>query len=191
LPCGYIIPTMFELKFRLREHPFYKAWENGEVSIQKLSEYAYSYLDLIENIPRYWQRVLDGFSISDTWIVQEEEEHVLLWRRWIEKLEKPEKYPTLDDLISYLNGMNPSQLLGALHSFEVQQPEIAKFKKECLIKFYNFKESDLTYFDEHMKEEKHINFGLYIYENFADKGDFYYGFERGQELFYRSLDRFI
>ncbi len=118
---------MFEIKFRLREHPFYKAWENGEITIQKLSEYAY-----------YWQRILNEFSISDK-----------------------------------LNNMNSSQLLGAIHSFEVQQPEIAKFKKECLIKFYNFKEDDLIYFDEHMKNE------------------FYYGFEKGQELFYRSLDRFI
>ncbi|MDT7879539.1 MAG: hypothetical protein RQ990_01625 [Candidatus Hydrothermia bacterium] len=129
---------MFEIKFRLREHPFYKAWEKGEITIQKLSEYAY-----------YWQRILNEFSISDN---------------WIKNLEKPEKYPTLNDLILQLNNMNSSQLLGAIHSL---------FKKECLIKFYNFKENDLIYFDEHMKNE------------------FYYGFEKGQELFYRSLDRFI
>jgi pyrroloquinoline quinone (PQQ) biosynthesis protein C len=147
---------MFEIKFRLREHPFYKAWEKGEITIKKLSEYAY-----------YWQRILNEFSISDN---------------WIKNLEKPEKYPTLNDLILQLNNMNSSQLLGAIHSL---------FKRECLIKFYNFKEDDLIYFDEHMKEEKHINFGQYIYENFANKSEFYYGFEKGQELFYRSLDRFI
>ena len=155
---------MFEIKFRLREHPFYKAWEKGEITIQKLSEYAYAYLDFIENIPYYWQRILKEFSISDNWIVDEEREHISLWKRWIKNLEKPEKYPTLNDLILQLNNMNSSQLLGAIHSL---------FKKECLIKFYNFKENDLIYFDEHMKNE------------------FYYGFEKGQELFYRSLDRFI
>jgi hypothetical protein len=62
---------MFEIKFRLREHPFYKAWEKGEITIQKLSEYAY-----------YWQRILNEFSISDN---------------WIKNLEKSEKYPTLLD----------------------------------------------------------------------------------------------
>jgi pyrroloquinoline-quinone synthase len=182
---------MFEIKFRLKEHPFYRAWENGEITVQKLSEYAYAYLDFIENIPYYWQRILKEFSISDNWIIDEEKEHVSLWRRWIKNLEKPEKYPTLNDLILQLNRMNTSQLLGAIYSFEVQQPEIAKFKKECLMKFYYFKESDLIYFDEHMKEEKHINFGKYIYENFANKNEFYYGFEKGQELIYKSLDRFI
>lgn len=182
---------MFEIKFRLKEHPFYKAWENGEITIQKLSEYAYAYLDFIENIPNYWQRILNEFSILNNWIVEEEKEHVSLWKRWIEKLEKPKSYPTLNDLISQLNKMDASQLLGAIYSFEIQQPEIAKFKKECLMKFYHFKESDLIYFDEHMKEEKHISFGKYIYESFSNKNRFYCGFEKGQELIYKSLDRFI
>ncbi len=181
---------MFELKFKLLEHPFYKAWENGEVSINKLSEYAYSYLEFIEMIPDYWKSILDNFPTSDYWIVDEEKEHVELWKKWILKLPKPKSYPKLDELMNYFNSLNPSQLLGAIYSFEVQQPEIAKFKKACLIKFYNFREDDLIYFNEHMKEEKHLNVGKKIYE-LANKDDFEIGFARASELLYKSLDNFL
>ncbi len=181
---------MFELKFKLLEHPFYKAWENGQIPLNKLSEYAYSYLEFIERIPDYWKNLLDSFSVSDYWVVNEEKEHIELWKRWIKKLPKSESYPKLDELINYFNSLNPSEILGALYSFEVQQPEIAKFKKECLMKFYNFKDEDLTYFDEHMKEEKHLNVGMKIYK-IANKNDFEVGFKSASELLYRSLDNFL
>jgi len=182
---------MINLKFKLSEHPFYKLWESGQVSLNKLSEYGYSYLEFISKIPEYWQKVIHSFSIPENWIVNEEKEHIELWKKWINNLEKPKTYPKLNDLIEFYDSLNPSALLGGLNAFEIQQPEISKIKKDCLIKFYNFKEEDLIYFDEHLKEEKHISFGIYIYENFSNKEDFLYGFEKGSEMLYKSLDNFL
>ena len=87
--------------------------------------------------------------------------------------------------------MNPSELLGAIHSFEIQQPEVAKTKKEGLLKHYNIDESKTKYFDEHMNEEEHIAYGKMLSQKFADKSDFEKGFKRGSEIFYYALDRFM
>ena len=87
--------------------------------------------------------------------------------------------------------MNPSELLGAIHSFEVQQPEVAKTKKEGLLNHYGFSEADTTYFDEHMNEAEHIEYGRKLANDFAVKSDFEKGFSRGSEIFYNALDRFL
>ena len=86
--------------------------------------------------------------------------------------------------------MNPSRLLGALQAYEVQQPDVAATKKEGLIRHYGFSASDLTYFDEHQKEEAHIAYGCRLAERFADTREVDEGFAEGAELVYRSLDCF-
>ncbi|MEO0144184.1 MAG: hypothetical protein ABIL49_02605 [candidate division WOR-3 bacterium] len=182
---------MLEVKFKLLEHPFYRAWEDGKVSINKLAEYGYSYYDFIVKIPVYWNKVLESFSVSDYWIVEEEKNHIELWKKWICKLPKPEKYPILYELLDYFDSLEPSELAGAIYSFEIQQPEVAVFKKECLMKYYNFKEQELEYFDEHMKEEKHIKIGKKIFDNFANKEEFEKAFHKASEIIYKSLDNFL
>jgi pyrroloquinoline quinone (PQQ) biosynthesis protein C len=87
--------------------------------------------------------------------------------------------------------MTPSELLGALHSFEIQQPEVAESKKDGLLKHYGFSEKDLKYFDEHMNEQDHISYGKYLKEEFADEEEFNKGFERGSELFFKNLNLFM
>ena len=178
---------------RLLDHPFYKAWMAGEVSLAALSSYHSSYHEFISRVPGYWQRVIEAFQGGSQGahpLVEEERRHILLWEEWGSRLTPPREFPRLTMLLDALDSMTPSRLLGALQAYELQQPEVAATKKEGLIRHYGFSASDLTYFDEHQKEEAHIAYGRRLAERFADHKELEEGFTQGAELAYRSLDSF-
>jgi pyrroloquinoline-quinone synthase len=182
------------LKKKLLDHPFYQAWTEGKITNEQLSIYADAYLGLIEKIPYFWEKSIKEFGVENPAaeeVIADELSHIPMWKNWSGKLEKNNNALNLNDLITELEGMNASELLGAIHSFEIQQPEVAKTKKDGLIKFYGFDSSDLKYFDEHMNEEKHIKLGADIAKQYAIAEDFNKGFERSSELFYYGLDRFL
>lgn len=182
------------LKYKLLEHPFYKSWSAGTVSTKQLANYAASYSEFIKQIPGFWEKIVKDFvpeSVEGKKIIVEEMMHIPLWSKWQEKLDKVVNYPKMTELIEELRSMNSSQLLGAIHAFEVQQPEVAVTKKEGLLMHYGFEEKELTYFDEHIDEQEHIDFGKMLADNYADKDDFKYGFETGSELIYKGLDLFV
>ena len=182
-----------KLKHKLLDHPFYQLWTKGEISKEQLSKYSYSYFELVRQIPVLWSQSIKGLnaesSDSDK-LVLEELSHISMWNQFKSKLDC-ENYPAMDDVNEELSKMNPSELLGAIHSFEVQQPEVAKTKKEGLLNHYGFNDRDTVYFDEHINEEEHIEFGRNIANNYADKNDFEHGFSKGSEIFYYALDRFM
>jgi pyrroloquinoline-quinone synthase len=183
-----------ELKYKLLEHPFYQSWEMGKITFEQLSDYGISYKEFISSMPDLWQKVIDSFNINDNIsreIIKEEHSHIGLWEKWIDKLETPKDYSSMSDILAELGAMSPSELLGAIHSFEIQQPEVAFTKKKGLLSHYGFQESDLNYFDEHFDEQKHIEYGINLSEHYADKELFEKGFLNGSELFYKALDRFI
>jgi pyrroloquinoline-quinone synthase len=178
---------------RLLDHPFYRAWERGVVTREELAVYHRSYADLIQNIPTYWQRVVNSLRPehpTGVTIVQEERDHILLWEAWGREFPFPDAFPRLTEPLEILDAMTPSELLGALHAFEIQQPEVAEVKKETLVRNYGFREQVLTYFDQHMREEPHIAFGSWLAYRFADEEEFEDGFARGSALFFKSLDAF-
>jgi pyrroloquinoline quinone (PQQ) biosynthesis protein C len=182
------------LKYRLLNHPFYESWMEGKITFMQLSRYAASYNQFIQKIPEYWEKILIEFndnSPEGERIVADEIRHGELWSKWSNYLPIPESFPIMDDLINTLDKMNPSELLGAIHSFEIQQPEIARSKKNGLMLYYGFKEEELDYFNEHFLEEKHIEFGLRLKDKYANRDDFQKGFDNGSELIYNSLDLFL
>ncbi len=182
-----------EIGKRLLEHPFYQLWEKGEISKEQLADYSYSYFELIEDIPVLWQKAIEGLnaeSESSEQLVKEEISHITLWNEFKSK-QNSKDFHSMKDVREELEKMNPSELLGAIHSFEIQQPEVAKTKKEGLIKYYGFDESELKYFNEHIQEAEHIAFGKMLSEKFAIKEDFERGFVKGSEIFYKALDRFL
>jgi pyrroloquinoline quinone (PQQ) biosynthesis protein C len=81
--------------------------------------------------------------------------------------------------------------LGAIHSFEVQQPEVAQTKMEGLIKYYGFDNSELRYFREHLSEHEHVDYGISLLNEKAEKKEFEIGFRLGSEKFYHALDLFV
>jgi pyrroloquinoline-quinone synthase len=179
---------------RLLNHPFYQAWTKGEVSRETLAVYHRSYADFIQQIPSYWQTVVNAFqpdSTLGTTVVQEERDHIILWESWGRSLPTPDEFPSLQEILHAFDDMTPSQLLGAIQAFEIQQPEVAMTKKEGLMRHYKFPQEELGYFDAHQYEEKHIEYGSWLAERYAVKEEYDEGFARGAELAYRSLDRFI
>jgi len=183
-----------ELKYRLLDHPFYQAWTAGEVTKDQLSKYHKSYAEFIELMPQYWDKINKAFN-QDTdlakEVVADEKSHIPLWANWSNKLPATEGHPRMTEVIEGMNNMTPSELLGAVQAFETQQPEVAETKKAGLLEFYGFDEGDTKYFDEHMEEEEHINYGTMLKEKYANQEEYKAGFDKGSELFYNGLNLFV
>lgn len=183
-----------ELKYRLLDHPFYQAWTKGEITKEQLSKYHKSYSEFIELMPKYWEKINKSFGITSTegaQVVADEQNHIALWEKWSSKLPETNEFPRMEEVINSMETMTPSELLGAIQAFETQQPEVAETKKEGLLCHYGYDESETTYFDDHMEEEEHIQFGNSIKEKYANKEEYERGFNRGAELFYKGLDLFV
>lgn len=183
-----------ELKHRLLDHPFYQAWTKGEVTKDQLAKYHKSYSEFIELMPQYWHKINKAFNQNSAEaysVVEDETSHIELWEKWSHKLPKIKDYPQMSELIGTMNTMTPSELLGAIQAFETQQPEVATTKKAGLLEFYGFNESDVTYFNEHIEEEEHINYGNKLRELYANEQEYKAGFDKGAELYYKGLDLFV
>jgi pyrroloquinoline quinone (PQQ) biosynthesis protein C len=183
-----------DLRHRLLDHPFYKAWTSGDITLGQLSSYHASYGEFIGEIPGYWKRVTEAFGQCDgaaLRVAAEEKDHVRLWQRWGKNLPAPGETPGMGDLQEALERLTPSQLLGALHAFEIQQPEVARTKRECLAGFFGMAAEDLQYFDAHQDEERHIEYGRWLAQTHADASQFREGFDVGARLVYESLNRFV
>jgi len=183
-----------ELKYRLLDHPFYQAWSCGEITKEQLGRYHKSYAEFIELMPSLWAKAVKGLN-ADTQdaqaIIDDEESHIPLWDEWSEGLPKTESFPRMEIVINAFENMTVSELLGAIHAFEIQQPDVARTKKQGLIEHYGFDASVLRYFDEHMNEAEHIKFGKKLADEFANKDEFKAGFDKGAELIYNALDLYL
>lgn len=182
-----------ELKFKLLDHPFYQNWSRGEVTQLQLANYAYSYYQFIQQIPLFWLQVVIGLNAKNEntkQLILEELEHIILWEKFMGKLPRVNSL-SMNDVIESFKDMNDSELLGAIHSFEIQQPEVAKTKMEGLIKHYRFSPEETQYFQKHLSEENHIKIGKSIAENRANKEDFIKGFDKGAKIIFESLNRFL
>jgi pyrroloquinoline-quinone synthase len=179
---------------RLLDHPFYQEWSRGEVSTETLAVYHRSYAEFIQRIPSYWQTVVNAFQPElpyGSTIVQEERDHIVLWETWGRRFPRPDDVPSLREILLAFETMTPSQLLGAIQAFEMQQPEVAATKIDGLVRYYGFAREDLKYFDVHLFEERHVRYGRDLAERYANRREFEEGFARGAELVYRSLDAFV
>lgn len=190
---------------RLLDHPFYRAWEQGKVSREILSVYARHYALLLEQIPGWWRKAGSVISANDFLrkarlesIVAEEENHILLWRRWQRTLPDPRDLPLetpreIQHFIQWVSTLSPSMVLGVLHAFELQQPEVSTTKRQGLCKWYGYTpgEDTLRYFEVHAQEEDaHISFAEEIGELYAWRAEFEKGIQEGSHWWYQTLDPF-
>ncbi len=156
----------------LLRHPFYVRWSNGELTLEDLRIYAKEYFHLVERIPGIVSRVRDrapgtAMKLQIDENVREEQEHVELWKRFAKSVgvseqelvshppsaKTREAVETLERIAesSYDNGVV------AMYALELELPKIAATKKDGLQKFYGLDSEDAQiYFDEHLKEEKHL-----------------------------------
>jgi pyrroloquinoline-quinone synthase len=178
------------LQHSLLNHPFYQAWSHGTVTRGQLARYARSYAEFIAAMPAYWTRIGQEFAVDTSAIVAEETQHVALWERWSAQLPQPADFPRMTEVLETFAACNASELLGAVHAFEIQQPGVARTKKDGLLAHYGFAEADTVYFDEHLNEQAHIDFGANLATTKADPVALQNGFNRGAKVVYHSLDLF-
>lgn len=192
--CQPIIRAYMELKYKLLDHPFYKNWTEGKISMDQLARYGASYQEFIKKVPDYWMKVINAFNVTDknySKIVNDELRHIGLWEEWISLIERPSVFPRMTSVIEEFNSYSPSALLGALYAFETQQPEVARTKKKGLMEHYGFDKKSLRYFDEHMAEDEHIAFNKALSRVFADQSEFEFGVNEGSKKLYNSLDLYM
>jgi pyrroloquinoline-quinone synthase len=178
------------LSYSLLNHPFYQAWSHGTVTRGQLARYARSYAEFIAEMPAYWARIGQDFGVDTSAIVAEETQHIALWEKWSAQLPKTADYPRMTEVLDAFANFNASELLGAVQAFEIQQPGVARTKKDGLLAHYGFAETDTVYFDEHLNEQAHIDFGAGLAADKANLVELQKGFNRGAEVVYRSLDLF-
>jgi pyrroloquinoline-quinone synthase len=121
-------------QFDLNEHPFYTEWRAGTLPIERLAEYADEWAPFIAAVDAGWERI--GFPEY----AAEEREHDVLWGRFRAALNATSamRRPQSKTLLAV--GANAfasiPEALGALYSFEVQQPATASSKLAGLREHY-------------------------------------------------------
>jgi len=139
-------------QFDLNEHPFYQDWRAGTLPVDRLREYAAEWAPFIAVIDRGWER------IGEPAYAAEEREHDELWVRFRAALgargtaRRPQS-ATLLAVGEHAFASVP-EALGALYSFEVQQPATAQSKLAGLREHYAgaVDASAQQYFVEHAVE---------------------------------------
>jgi pyrroloquinoline-quinone synthase len=121
-------------RFDLNQHPFYTEWRAGTLPIERLAEYADEWAPFIAVVDRGWDR------IGHPEYAAEEREHDQLWTRFRDALgaagemSRPQSRTLL--AVGEQAFASVPESLGALYSFEVQQPATASSKLDGLREHY-------------------------------------------------------
>jgi pyrroloquinoline-quinone synthase len=136
----------------LLSHPFYQAWESGELPVDALKTYAREYGAFIETLPMGWETLADAETAA------EEREHAEMWGSFAAGLQTQvaaAELPAVSELVATSGKLfaSPAAALGALYAFEAQQPATAKSKLDGLRKHYSLPASVEPYFEVHSHNE--------------------------------------
>ncbi len=121
-------------QFDLNEHPFYQDWRAGTLPIERLAAYADEWAPFIGVIDRGWEKI--GYPDY----AAEEREHDELWSTFRAALaaggemSRPQSKTLL--AVGEHAFTSVPESLGALYSFEVQQPATASSKLAGLREHY-------------------------------------------------------
>lgn len=122
-------------RFNLNGHPFYQEWRAGTLPVERLAEYADEWAPFISAVDQGWER------IGEPEYAAEEREHDALWTRFRVALgaSGPMRRPQSRTLLAVGEQAFASvpESLGALYSFEVQQPSTASSKLAGLREHYH------------------------------------------------------
>lgn len=154
-------------------HPFYVAWQRGELTRQQLGTYATTYYPHVASFPRYVKSAAD--STGDALVRLELERnladelsrpksHHELWLDFAEGLgldrtavAHAEPRPAAAQIVHTFDRLSRGEAveaLAALYAYESQQPEVSRQKAEGLRRFYGVDGSEtLAYFDVHAQTD--------------------------------------
>ena len=139
-------------RFDLNEHPFYVDWRAGTLPIERLADYADEWAPFISVVDQGWDRL--GYPAY----AAEEREHDALWSQFRAALSasgqmrRPQSRTLL--AVGEQAFTSVPESLGALYSFEVQQPQTASSKLAGLREHYagTVDADGQRYFVEHAVE---------------------------------------
>ena len=151
------------------DHPFYVAWERGELTPAQLATYARMYYPHVQAFPGYLKAVIAGSSDSETCEelsknltdeLSEPKTHPELWLDFAEafgvnseqlQTETPaDSTRSVIETFTELTNRSVASGLSALYAYESQQPEVSKRKMKGLCELYGIESSEaLEYFSTH------------------------------------------
>lgn len=159
----------------LLTHPFYTRWQNGEVTIEQLREYAKQYYhyekalpgfltNAVENLPEGPARDAVAGVLNDE--LTHPKPHTDLWMQFAEGLgldaqevrdaEASSSTRNLVESYEDLSKRASDEALAALYAYESQVPEVADAKAEGLRTHYGVKDdSSLAFFELHSRLDVH------------------------------------
>ena len=140
-------------------HPFYQAWERGELSAEALREYAKQYFHHVEVFPRavsavhancpnaQGRRLLAENLAEEEGLGEGKDDHAKLWLDFAAAMGADEaevrgqkvnrETQTLIDTFRTLSRRSYASGLAALYAYESQLPAIAKTKIKGLVERYD------------------------------------------------------
>lgn len=139
-------------RWALLRHPFYQAWESGQLPLKALQSYASEYGAFISQLPLGWE------TVGDAETAKEEREHAALWQLFASGLDTQigeARLPKVVELVAKSTRLfaTPATALGALYAFEAQQPATAASKLDGLRKHYALPASAEPYFVTHSSNQ--------------------------------------
>jgi len=161
-------------ELHLLKHPFYRAWNMGELSLETLSIYAREYYHHVAAFPRYLSRIHSNCADIKTRQIllanlNEEEDgeknHPQLWKNFAKGLgvgneelaQEPQITQTKELVNQYFEIVDKdfARGIGALYAYERQTPEVAKSKIEGLEKHYAISDKEtLEFFNVHIHADE-------------------------------------
>lgn len=167
------LDTLLDSLFLLK-HPYYQAWNDGQLSIESLQTYAKEYYHHVAAFPRYISQIhalcpdIKARQILLANLIEEEEgedNHPELWLRFSEGLgnartltQQPALLEKTNELVEgYFDLVKTDYAtgLGALYAYERQTPAVSSSKIEGLKKHYAITNAKtLDFFTVHEKADE-------------------------------------
>lgn len=163
------IRTVLEQKSMLK-HPFYQAWTNGTLEIERLQEYARQYYHFELAFPRFLSAIhtrtdspaIRQLLLDNLWDEEHgERNHPVLWLEFAEALGVPAakvkaSTPNAETaaLIAHYHNQSANapigEALATLFAYEGQVPDIAWQNIKGLTEHYSFKPAQFEFFSVHL-----------------------------------------
>jgi pyrroloquinoline-quinone synthase len=165
----------------LLKHPFYQAWQRGELTLDMLRNYACQYYHHVLAFPQYVSAAYtncpdqrDRQELLENLIEEDrgEENHPELWLRFgealgltrqemIESIPLPETLRLIETMRDATKNGSFAEGATALYCYESQVPEVAKQKIAGLQQFYGIDdERGIQFFSVHIEaDEWHAEVG--------------------------------
>lgn len=134
-------------EYDLNKHPFYQDWRIGTLPTAKLADYAGEYGQFVGTIAEGWE------TTGHPHYAEEEREHEVMWGDFkqelkVDGLSNRSETETLVGAAHRLFATKP-EAIGALYSFEAQQPHTSRSKLDGLNEHYALSDTAKKYFVIH------------------------------------------